>query len=106
MRKIQIKLEFKLGVEGHTYNPSIPQAVERWGGVEASLVTWQEGVESKKAVRNCISFLNYRKGNLKMQLKLSTDKGSKEAEWLQTERTEAQHIYERKAILAEVNEIT
>lgn len=29
MREIQIKLEFKLGVVGHTYHPSIPQAVER-----------------------------------------------------------------------------
>jgi hypothetical protein len=57
MRLVQMKLELKLGVLGHTYNPSIPQAVERWGGVWGQPGLHHKELRAKKAAGDCVHFL-------------------------------------------------
>lgn len=56
MRKAQIKPELKLGVVGHTYSSSIPQAGKKRSSLRPAWVTSQ-GAGSKEGCGDCVYFL-------------------------------------------------
>lgn len=81
MRKIQFKLEFKLGVVGHTYNLNIPGSGKMRRSLGPAWVTSQEGAESKEAAGDCALF-NLKKSKPENTTKQTTNKGLKEPERL------------------------